>query len=93
MAVRNFWVEAEIDGRSTLLAGGPRANVGCMTVRVTMRDQGVIIPACTVECIPLEDGTLHVYIKTMRPTNVKLQNLDSWQTESNGITCLVVSKC
>lgn len=34
MAVRNFYVEADIDGRMTMLGGGPREKDGGMDTKV-----------------------------------------------------------
>lgn len=43
MAVRNFYVEADIDGRETMLGGGPRAKDDGMTVHIHQRENGEII--------------------------------------------------
>lgn len=43
MPVRNFWIECNIDGRSTILAGGPRSKNGGFSLTVKMRDSGGII--------------------------------------------------
>lgn len=50
MAVRNFYVEANIDGRQTTLGGGPKSKTGEMTVRLYQRDEGVITDALLIEC-------------------------------------------
>ena len=50
MAVRNFWVEADIDGRSTMLGGGPRAKDGGMDITIYQRDEGGIKQAFTIHC-------------------------------------------
>lgn len=42
MAVRNFWIDAEIDGRKTELCGGPRAKDGGMEITVYQRNKGQI---------------------------------------------------
>ena len=42
MAVRNFYVEADIDGRETILGGGPRNKEGGMTVKIFQRIDGGI---------------------------------------------------
>ena len=42
MAVRNFYVEAAIDGRATGLGSGPRAKDGGMQVRIYQRSNGDI---------------------------------------------------
>lgn len=41
-AIRNFWVDAEVDGRANKLAGGPIAKTGGLTVSIKQRDNGSI---------------------------------------------------
>lgn len=50
MAVRNFYVEADIDGRETRLAGGPARKDGGMNIVVTQRDGGDIVRAFSIRC-------------------------------------------
>lgn len=57
MAVRNFYVEANIDGRQTTLGGGPKSKTGEMTVRLYQRDNGGIADALLIECKE-RDGVL-----------------------------------
>lgn len=57
MAVRNFYVEANIDGRQTTLGGGPASKTGEMTVRLYQRDNGEITDALLIECKE-RDGNL-----------------------------------
>lgn len=57
MAVRNFYVEANIDGRQTTLGGGPKAKTGEMSVRLYQRDEGEITDALLIECRE-KDGVL-----------------------------------
>ena len=54
MAVRNFWIEANIDGRETMLAGGPKNKSGGMYVNIYQRDDGGIVHAVSIIC--QEDG-------------------------------------
>jgi hypothetical protein len=39
-AMRNFWIEGEVDGRRTSLAGGPRSKDGGFELAVYVRDKG-----------------------------------------------------
>lgn len=48
--MRNFWLEADIDGRETLVTGGPRSKDGGMNVEISMRDGGCSVTACTIHC-------------------------------------------
>lgn len=51
MAVRNFYVEADIDGRQTKLGGGPKAKDGEMTVHIHQRHDGEIVSdAIKIRC-------------------------------------------
>lgn len=57
MAVRNFYVEANIDGRETTLGGGPKSKTGEMSVRLYQRSEGEISEALMIDCEE-RDGVL-----------------------------------
>ena len=57
MAVRNFWVDADIDGRKTMLSGGPASKEGGMGVVIKQRSNGGIVTAFKVNCYEV-DGEL-----------------------------------
>ena len=42
MAVRPFYLSADVEGRRTPLAGGPARHDGSMTVEITQRNAGEI---------------------------------------------------
>lgn len=46
--VRNFWIEADIDGIASRVATGPRAKDGGFSLTVKQRDGGGIITALKV---------------------------------------------
>lgn len=48
MAMRNFWIEGEIDGRKTKLTGGPVRKDGGFKLVVYVRDGGESVPAFEV---------------------------------------------
>ncbi len=50
MAVRNFWVDADVDGRQTMLGSGHRAKDGGMEVTIYQRDDGSISTALRIAC-------------------------------------------
>lgn len=50
MAVRNFYVEADIDGRQTMLGGGPRNKQDGMTVCIYQRVDGGISDPVKIVC-------------------------------------------
>lgn len=68
--VRNFWVEAEVDGQDTEIAFGPRAKDGGFRLTVYMRDRGDIITALKVTGEALSDGTLRLW---MEPNSTKVE--------------------
>lgn len=50
MAVRPFYTESRIDGRQTLLSGGPRSKDGTMRTVIYQRDNGAITKAFSICC-------------------------------------------
>ena len=50
MAVRNFYVEADVDGRATSLGAGPSNKTGGMRVKIFQRNCGEIEEALTIRC-------------------------------------------
>jgi len=58
MVVRNFWIEADIDGRKTELAGGPRRKDGGFDAVVYIRDDGEISTAVTLRGYVYNDKTI-----------------------------------
>lgn len=49
--MRNFWAEIEIDGRKTVLKGGPANKFGGMTIRLYQRDNGESVNVLNVSCM------------------------------------------
>ncbi len=60
--VRNFWIDADIDGRQGMVSGGPRTKDGGMFIKIYQRDQGSIVTACTIQCAVEPDGKLVTYV-------------------------------
>lgn len=56
--VRNFWLEADIDGRRSRFEGGPRSKSGGFTVTVKQRDCGEVTTAGRLYGYAWADGTL-----------------------------------
>jgi hypothetical protein len=65
--VRNFWLEADVDGRRTPVTGGPRGKDGGITLRVYQRLGGAVRTALRVECRACYDGTLHLTVTPALP--------------------------
>jgi hypothetical protein len=58
MAVRNFYVAADIDGRHTELTGGPASKLGGFSLLITVRHDGGIVKALRVCGFATESGAL-----------------------------------
>lgn len=58
MAVRNFWIEGSIDGRNTVLAGGPQSKEGGLEVIIKQREDGGITAPIEVICRAAAEGNL-----------------------------------
>ena len=55
--MRNFYIEAEIDGRKTVLSGGPASKTGGMYITIYQRKNGEKVEAVEIFCHE-EDGDL-----------------------------------
>lgn len=62
MAVRNFWIDAYIDGRQTVLSGGPKNKNGGMDVIIYQREEGGIVTAVRIDCFE-RNGKLETHVK------------------------------
>lgn len=51
MAIRNFYVDGRIDGRTAKLSGGPISKNGGMYVDIFIRDEGASRLAVRINCI------------------------------------------
>lgn len=60
--VRNFWIDAEIDGQKTTLSGGPKGRTGGIEVLIKMRDQGRIDCPIRIVGHAHEDGRLDLFV-------------------------------
>lgn len=69
MAVRSFYVTADIEGRNTSLTGGTRSKTGEMEIKIQQRNKGLIETAFKIESYTFEcDNKL--YLRTIvRDTN------------------------
>lgn len=57
MAIRNFYIQSDIDGRETPLQGGPRSKDGGMCTTLYQRSDGEIVEAVKIKCLEC-DGEL-----------------------------------
>ena len=56
--VRNFWIEAEVDGRKTPIAFGPQGKDGGFELTVYIRNKGEVEVVLGITGWVLEDGKL-----------------------------------
>lgn len=70
--VRNFWIDAVIDGRRTKLQGGPRARDGTLYLRLFQRDEGEVRLALEVSCSATPSGVLRLRLSPKLPTRPAL---------------------
>jgi len=56
--VRNFWVEANIEGRRTMLSGGPQGKLDGLHLYLYQRDKGDITTALRVHASADRYGAL-----------------------------------
>jgi hypothetical protein len=65
--VRNFYIKAHVDGRTSLVAGGPRARDGGLILTVYQRCEGRVEKSLQVVCTA-SNGTLRVCVEPMLPS-------------------------
>ena len=61
MAVRNFYIDADIPGRAEHLKGGPRNSKDGMFVKLYVREDGSITEALKIDCT-VDDNLLYIRI-------------------------------
>ena len=81
MVTRNFWIEAEIEGRETSLAGGPRSKDGGMDVTLLVSEDGGISDGVRITC--RSDGEKNT-IMVWGPDGKKLYQEDLEKRKSEG---------
>ena len=62
MAVRNFYIDADIPGRATRLTGGPRNSKDGMFVKLYVRENGSITEALKIDCT-VDNELSHIRVK------------------------------
>mgnify|MGYP004446703797 FL=1 len=62
MAVRNWWIEADIDGRQTTLTGGPRSKDGGFQLNLYQRVKGEIKKPYRIAAFIDRNGALRCQI-------------------------------
>lgn len=70
--VRNFWLEATIDGRQSVFTGGPQAKDGGFHLDIMQRSKGSSIRALRVEGFATSDGGICLSVFDATGTRVSL---------------------
>ena len=65
MAVRHFWIEADIEGRQTLLQGGTKRKDGSQTINLYQRSDGSIIKAFRIYIHSFRDENGDLALETI----------------------------
>ena len=60
MAIRNFWMEANVDGRDTAITGGTKSKDGGMSIKIHIRNKGGSQRALTIYCMVNNEGKLQI---------------------------------
>ena len=60
--VRNFWIEAEVDGRKTPIAFGPQGADGGFRLTICMRNKGEVEEVAQIEGADIGDKRLGLRI-------------------------------
>lgn len=55
MAVRPFYIESDIEGRKTMLSGGPKNRHGGISTTIYQRDEGAITQPFKIEQYSVEE--------------------------------------
>lgn len=63
MALRNFWTEVKIDGRESVLSGGPRSKDGGLYITIYQRMNGSKEEVVTINCWADSKGKLHTVVR------------------------------
>ena len=70
MAVRPFYMEANVDGRANQLSGGPKSKSGGMGVTIYQRDNGNISRVFRIESSStMRDGKLILVTEVLDKNN------------------------
>ena len=73
--MRNFWIEAEIDGKKTKLASGPRAKDGGFELTVKVRSNGESLRAVEIRgFVHSVTGKLILDVREFEQGRVKRSN-------------------
>lgn len=61
--VRNFWIDANIDGRQESLSGGPASKTGGFTLNIRMRDNGEVSHVVRIWGMANDEGEISLFVQ------------------------------
>ena len=61
--MRNFYMESQVDGRKTLITGGPRTKDGGMVITLYQKEKGESVEILDVSSSVLQNGKLRTIIR------------------------------
>lgn len=71
--VRNFWIEADIDGRKSAFSGGPSRADGGISLKILQRDKGGIVTALAVYGHITDDGRIILDVNPFMGEQVSIE--------------------
>lgn len=73
--MRNFWLEGQIEGRKSMITGGPIKKEGTMWVDIKVKEKGKSVTALTIVCFP--------------DTNLNLNNIQIFNGAGTLLQCMI----
>ena len=70
MAVRNWWIEADVDGRKTPLSGGPRSKDGGFQLNIYQRVKGDIDNPYRINAFKNRNGYLVCQVYSIKDKKI-----------------------
>lgn len=71
--IRNFWIEASIDGRETKVTGGPRGKRDGFDLRIFMRNEGQVEQAVYISGWANSEGQLILEVDPVDHDRVEIR--------------------
>lgn len=60
--MKDFWLDCDIEGRKTMLSGGPRRKGGNLKAELYVKEEGCSKCAVILDCFTNEEGKLQINI-------------------------------
>lgn len=76
MAIRNFWLECEVDGRKTPVHCGPRGKNDGMSIRLYSRSKGKSKQVLSISCTPYTSDGEHYNLEVYAYDEINGKDLE-----------------